>query len=57
VVHADQVVEIFPWAAVEKEADEVDTAFPGFVAPFVDICFDVGILTSLACDGESKGWK
>lgn len=57
MVHADQVVEIFPWAAVEKEADEVDTAFPGFVAPFVDICFDVGILTSLACDGESKGWK
>jgi hypothetical protein len=44
VVDAHEVVEVFAGAPVEQVADEVEAAFPGFVAAFVDVGFDVGVL-------------
>jgi hypothetical protein len=55
VVHADEVVKVFAGATVEKKANKVDTAFPGFIAAFVDVRFDVRVLVSLACD--PNGWR
>jgi hypothetical protein len=55
VVDADEVVEVFARAAVEQIADEVETALPGFVAAFVDVGLDVGVLGRLVWFWSSLG--
>ena len=41
---AHEVIEIFPWSTIEQVADEIETAFPGLVAAFVDVLAEVGVL-------------
>jgi len=41
---AHEVIEIFPWATVEQVADEIEAAFPGLVAAFIDVLAEVGVL-------------
>ena len=42
MVHTHEVVEIFAGPAVEQEFHEVEAAFPGFVAAFVEGGEEVG---------------
>jgi len=44
VIYADEVIEILARSAVEQVADEIEAAFPGFVAAFVDVGAEVGCL-------------
>jgi hypothetical protein len=44
VLDADEVVEVFARTALEEVRGEVDAAFPGFVAAFVDVGLEVGVL-------------
>jgi len=41
---AHEVIEIFPWSTIEQVADEIETAFPGLVAAFVDVLAEIRVL-------------
>lgn len=54
---AHEVIEIFPRSTIEQVADEIETAFPGLVAAFVDVLAEVGVLlvsVSLWMEGGYK---
>lgn len=46
VVYTDEVVEVFSGTPVKQVANEVEAAFPGFVAAFVDVWAEVGCLVT-----------
>jgi len=54
---AHEVIEIFPRSTIEQVANEIETALPSFVAAFVDVLAEVGVLlvsVSLWMEGENR---
>lgn len=43
LITPDQLVDVFAWAAVEEDAGQVDGAFPGLKAAFVNASANVGV--------------
>lgn len=44
LIAANELVDVFPWAAVKEDAGQVDRALPGLEPSFVDAGADVRVL-------------